>query len=310
MTARLQVERVGLARAPDWIYAVLPPLFWAGNFLLARMMRDDIPPLQMSFFRWLLALAILAPFAWPAMRRHLPEARRELAFLALLGLVGVTAFNCFVYVALHFTTVVNASLINSFMPVVTFLIAYLLIGQKLNRIQLFGVALSIMGALLVISRGNLAGLDGLAFNPGDLLVLCGVSCWALFTVLIRWRPSALPLLPFLFVTTAFGILFHLPLVAIEVWQVGGSRIDLPNAVGLLYLAVFPSLLAYIFWTRAVGQLGPGKASMFMHLMPVFSALLAMIFLGETLATYHLVGFCLIMIGIVTVSKAGNSQPKR
>ncbi|MDX3896232.1 DMT family transporter [Pusillimonas sp.] len=287
----------------ELFYAVLPPLFWAGNFLLARLLRNEIPPLQMSFWRWLIALAILAPFAWPGVRGHMPSIRKELPFLALLGLVGTTAFNCFVYVALHYTTVVNAALINSFMPVMTFIFAYFLLGQKLRGIQLFGIVVSIAGAVVVILRGNITDLSVFSLNLGDFLVLCGLSCWALYTVLIRLRPSSLPLSSFLFVTTAFGTVFHLPLVLIEYPMIGGFQPDAGAVISLFYLAVFPSLLAYIFWNRAVVHYGPGRAAMFMHLMPVFSAILAMIFLGEQLRPYHGVGLVCIVAGITLVTRS-------
>lgn len=293
------------AAANAWIFAVLPPLFWAGNFLFARMFRDAIPPFQMSFWRWALALLILAPFAASQLRGAWAILRREWPLLAALGLFGVTAFNCFIYVALHHTTVVNAALINSLMPVMTFTFAFLLLGSRLNAQQLAGIVVSLAGAAVVITQGSLAGLVGLDFNAGDLLVVGGLTCWALYTVMIRWRPSALPPLAFLLVTIAFGTVFHLPLVAYELATVGGFAAGAGELGVIAYYAVFPSLLAYIFWNRAVKSLGPGRTAMFMHLMPIFSALLAVIFLGEVLRLYHFVGLVLIVGGITLVTKQPN-----
>lgn len=303
MTTDIRVKETRSQGVPvELLYATLPPLFWAGNFLLARMLRHEIPPLQMSFWRWLIALVILVPFAWSTLREHMPSIRKELPFLAILGLVGTTAFNCFVYVALHYTTVVNAALINSLMPVMTFIFAYFLLKQKLSKVQLLGIVVSIAGAGIVILRGNLVNLSVFSPNLGDLFVLCGLSCWALYTVLIRLRPSKLPLTPFLFVTTAFGTLFHLPLILVEYPMVGGFELDATALVSLLYLAVFPSLLAYIFWNRAVVHYGPGRTAMFMHLMPVFSAILALIFLDEQLQPYHGAGLICIVVGITLVTR--------
>ncbi|MDQ4062050.1 MAG: DMT family transporter [Pseudomonadota bacterium] len=285
-----------------YVIASLPPLFWSGNFLIARLMRDAIPPFQMSFWRWTLAFAILLPFAWTTGRERWPQLRQEAPYLAFLGLIGVTAFNCFIYVALHHTTVVNAALINSLMPAVTFLFALALLREPLPARRVLGLIVSLTGAAVIISRGRPSELLGLAFNRGDLLVLLGLTFWAGYTVMIRWRPTGLPPNLFLAATAGFGALFHLPLVAWELIAVGAFALDAASAAALLYFAVFPSVLAYIFWNRAVAALGPGRTGMFMHLMPIFSAVLAVVFLRETFLAYHAVGILLIMCGITLVTR--------
>jgi drug/metabolite transporter (DMT)-like permease len=284
-----------------WLLAALPPLFWAGNFLIARLLRDAVPPFQMSFWRWVVALLVLLPFAWPQVKADLPGLRRDAPFLAVLGLIGVTAFNCLVYVALHHTTVVNAALINSLMPVATFLFALLILHEHPTGRQFAGIAVSLLGAAAIIARGDVTLLLSLRFNQGDLLVLAGLTFWALYTVLIRWRPSRLAPLAFLVGVITFGILFHLPLVAWEVATVGGFVPTFPAAAGILYFAIFPSLLAYIFWNKAVAALGPGRTGMFMHLMPIFSAILGVGILDEPFLAYHAVGIVLIIAGITLVN---------
>ncbi len=289
---------------PRLAYAIaaLPPLFWSGNFLIARLMRDAIPPFQMSFWRWTLAFVILLPFAWSTGRERWLELRRELPYLALLGAVGVTAFNCFIYVALHHTTVVNAALINSLMPAVTFLFALALLREPLPPRRILGLAVSLAGAAIIVSRGRPSDLLGLAFNRGDLLVLLGLTFWAGYTVLIRWRPTRLPPNLFLAATAGLGALLHLPLVAWELATSGAFTLDAASAAALLYFAIFPSVLAYIFWNRAVATLGPGRTGMFMHLMPIFSAVLAVVFLRESFLAYHAVGIVLIVCGITLVTR--------
>ena len=291
-----------------YLFGILPPLFWAGNFFLARMFHQAIPPVQMSFWRWVLALAILLAFGFPQFRGNLPALRREWPYLAFLGASGVTAFNCLIYVALHHTTVVNASLINSLMPMLTILIAFALIGDPLSLRQLAGLAFCIIGAAVIVARGDLAHLAGLEVNPGDLLVLCGVGFWALYTVLIKWRPTRLPLLAFLAVTTAFGVLFHLPFLAWELRHAGAFAFVLPNIAAVVYLAIFPSLLAYIFWNRAVADFGPGRTGMFMYLMPIFSTLLAVAFLDEAVRLFHLAGLALIFGGIALATRPMRRPP--
>ncbi len=291
-----------------YMLAVLPPLFWAGNFLLARLFRNDIPPFQMSFWRWVLAFLILLVLAFPHLRAQAKQVRKELPFLAFLGAIGITAFNCLIYTALHHTTVINAALINSLMPVITFLLALLILGDRLNGRQIAGVLVSVAGALAIIARGELSQLGALGVGSGDLLVLCGVSFWALYTVLIKSRPTKLPPLVFLAVTVGFGTLFHLPLVVWELAYVGGFTPDIRTISALVYFAVFPSVLAYIFWGKAVAALGPGRTGIFMHLMPVFSTILAVAFLGEALRAYHFFGMALIFSGITLVTGRPRRSP--
>jgi drug/metabolite transporter (DMT)-like permease len=288
--------------AAYWL-ATLPPLFWSGNFLVARLMRDSIPPVQMSFWRWVLAFLLLLPFCWRPVAASWPRIRSNLPFLALLGAIGVTAFNCFVYAALHHTTIANAALVNSLLPVVTFLLAYLILRETLAPRQLAGVAISLCGALLVICSGNPARLLAFTPNSGDMLVFIGMSCWALYTVLIRRRPVGLPPMAFLGVTIFFGVLFHLPAVAWEHAAKGGFTPSAATIGSLAYLAIFPSLLAYVFWNRSVAVLGPGRTGMFMHLLPPSSALLGLAVLGEPIAWFHVAGFAVIVSGIWLVASA-------
>lgn len=289
-------------RPAIYIFAVMPPLFWAGNFLVARLFHEEIPPFQMSFWRWLLALAIIVPFSLRALIASRPIIRQELGFLFLLGGIGIAAFNCFIYVALQHTSVVNAALINSLMPVVTFLLALIFIGDRLAPRQIVGVAVCVAGALFIVLRGQISNLGALVINVGDILVLGGLTFWALYTVLIRWRRTALPTSVFLTVTIAFGVIIHLPFVIWEIGQHGTFAANGANIAALVYLAIFPSLLAYIFWNRAVAALGPGRTGLFMYLMPIFSTVLAVLLLGETFRSYHLVGMLLIFMGIALVTR--------
>ena len=285
-----------------YVFAALPPLFWSGNFLIARVMRDAIPPIQMSFWRWSLAFLVLLPFALGALRRERARIKTELPFLVLMGAVGITAFNCFIYAALHHTTVVNAALINTLMPVVTFVVALVLLRDKLQPVQIIGVAVALTGAVSIIAKGSLSALMNLALNRGDMLVMAGLTFWAFYTVLLRWRPTKLPLPAFLACTIGFGVLFHLPFMAWEIAAVGGFDVTAEAVGAILYFAVFPSVLAYIFWNKAVAAIGPGRTGMYMYLMPIFGAVLGVGLLGEDFFLYHLVGIALIFVGITLVNR--------
>lgn len=289
-----------------WLLATLPPLFWAGNFVVGRVMRDTAPPVQLSLWRWVVAALVLLPFALPDLRHDRARIGRNLPFLALLALVGVTAFNCFVYAALHHTTVVNGALINALLPVATFLLAYLVLGDRLSPRQLVGIAVSLAGAVVVVTRGRPGDLLGFVPNRGDVLVFAGMSCWALYTTLVKWRPLALRPLSLLAATFALGALFHLPAAIVEFAMQGGVPVTGGTLAAILYLALFPSIAAYIIWNRAIAALGPGRLGMFMHLMPIYGAVLAFVFLGEELGPYHAVAFVLVVagIGLVTAPPGG------
>lgn len=290
-------------RLGDWLIAALPPLFWAGNFLVGRVMHEAIPPIQMSFWRWVGALVVLAPFAARALGPNRARLRAELPFLLVLGAVGVTSFNCLVYSALHFTTVVNASLINSVMPVFTFVLAAVFLRETPTLRQVVGIVVALAGAATIIAHGDPAAILALDLNRGDLLVVAAIGFWALYTVLIRWRRTALPPILFLATIVAIGVVFHLPLLAWEIPRTGLFAPSPASLAAVFYLAVFPSALAYIFWNRSVAALGPSRTGMFLYLMPVFSTVLGVGLLGEPFHHYHVVGIALIAVGLVLVTRA-------
>jgi drug/metabolite transporter (DMT)-like permease len=219
-----------------------------------------------------------------------------------MGAVGITAFNCFLYAALHQTTVVNASLINTLMPVITFVLALVVLRDRLRPLQIGGVLVAVAGAVVLIGRGEISGIAALAPNRGDLLVLGGVTFWAVYTVLIRWRPTKLPIRVFLLITMGLGALFHLPLVAWEVSAQGGFSVTTATAAGILYFAIFPSVLSYLIWNKAVAVIGPGRTGMYMYLMPFFGAVLGVWLLDEDFFPYHLAGIALILFGITLVNR--------
>jgi drug/metabolite transporter (DMT)-like permease len=296
------LDRTPPRRPPTsaYVIAALPALFWAGNFVVGRLMNASIPPMQFSFWRWTLAWLILTPIAWPAVRANASQMRRELPWLILLGLIGITAFNTFLYSALRTTTVVNGTLINALSPVLTFLLAVPLLGQRLRQNQIVGILLSILGAAVIIVRGEVGALAQLTFNRGDLLVLAGTACWSLYTVLIGLRRTRLPPFVFLWAIIGIGVLFHLPLIAVARMMVGGFDLTWATAAALVYVSVFASVASYGIWNRSVAVLGPGLTGMSMHLIPVFASVLAVLFLGERFAWFHAVGILLIAAGIALV----------
>lgn len=293
MHDRLDADRIG------WLpfLAVLPPLFWAGNFVLGRALHADIPPLALSFWRWILALAILLPFAWRGLRAQAVIVRRHWAVLSLLALLGVTGYNTLAYIGLQTATATNGVLLASATPVLILLLSWLLLGQRAGLWQGLGVLLSLAGVLLVVSGGDPTRLASIRPNPGDLWILVAGLDWALYSVCLRWRPAGLDPLVFLATTVALG---SIPLAGLYAWDLAQGHGFAPtpvNLAALAYVALFPSVLAYIVWNRAVARLGANRTGQYIHLMPLFGALLAVVFLGERPGWFHAVGMALIGGGI-------------
>ncbi|MDQ6619098.1 MAG: DMT family transporter [Pseudomonadota bacterium] len=286
----------------------MTPLFWASNWIVGRGMATDIAPFAMTFLRWFFAILMLMPFAWRHVRREWPVVRRSWVPLLLLGLIGVGTHNALAYLGLNYTTATNGVILNSFIPVMIVAISWIFLGERLSRTQLAGVALSLAGVLAILSRGSLAALASLQLNVGDLLVIASMSMWSLYTVGLRWRPAGLHLFTFLFVLACIGDLAVLPLFIGEMMLGRVPVMSATNLAGLLFVSLFSSVLAYIFWNRGVEMVGASVAGLFVHLMPVFGVVLAWLFLGERLAGYHVLGIALILTGIFVTSRIGRPIP--
>jgi drug/metabolite transporter (DMT)-like permease len=288
--------------ATPYLLATLPPLFWAGNFILGRALSQTIPPIALSFWRWALALLILLPFAWSRLRGQRGTLRRHWAVLSLLAVLGVTNYNTFAYLGLQTTTATNAVLLVSTTPVLIPVLSFLLLGQRIGLRQAAGILLSLAGVAVIVARGELGALGALGLASGDLWILAAVVSWALYSVCLRWRPAHLDPLALLAVTMAIGLV---PLVPLYGWELGqglGFQLNPVTLAAIGYVALFPSILAYVFWNRAVAQLGANRTGQFLHLVPAFGALLAMPLLGERLHPFHLVGIGLIGGGIVLATR--------
>lgn len=285
-------------RASPYLLLGLAVLFWAGNFVVGRAAHEVVPPIAFNFWRWTVALAVLLPFAWPELQRHWTMVLHEWRSLAALALCGITAFHSAVYLGLGDAEAINGALYFATSPLFFVLFAWLLLGERIGGARTLGIAASIAGALLVIGRGDPRNLLGLEFAAGDLWLVLSVVFWALYSVLLRRRPPALPPLALLAAIVGYGLAFLLPLYAAELWSGRTVQVGPKSLASLAYVALFPSVIAYVFWNRGVREVGPSLAGLFLPLMPVFSAVLAIPFLGERLAWYHCAGAALVGSGIL------------
>jgi len=278
-------------------------LFWGGNWAIARWIQYQVPPQTLGLLRWGVAAVLLAPLALPATLRAWPAIRREWWRLAVLGLIGVTGFSALSYTGLSYTTSINGSLLNSAAPVFLLLFSAFGFGDRIGWAEALGVAVSLAGVLVIVSRGDPVALAALAVNIGDLWVLAAVLLWAVYTVLLkRWKTSLLPLV-FLFVTIVVSLPLPIVTSAIEL-TLGGRTVefDLTTAAVGVYLGLFPSIGAYVCWAYGVARIGPTRATHFQYLIPVFAAGLAMLMLGEEVYLFHLLGAALIIGGLVLAAR--------
>ena len=301
---RLVAKTASLHSANPYLLLTLTPLFWACNAVTGRGLASEIPPMAMTFLRWLFAIVMLAPFAWPHVRRDWPIVRRAWKALLVLGVIGVGTHNAFAYMGLNYTTATNALILNSFIPVMVITLSWIFLRERLTPLQLAGVGVSLAGVLVILTRGDIAVLTSVKLNGGDLLLVVAMLMWSIYTIGLRWRPAGLHMLTLLFVLMVVGDLAVLPFFGAEL-AFGRHMVVTPANVGALVLvALFSSVLAYIFWNQGVVQVGASVAGLFVHLMPVFGVLLAWIFLDERLALFHVAGIALILSGIGITSRLG------
>jgi drug/metabolite transporter (DMT)-like permease len=292
-----------------YLLLTLTSLFWAGNAVIGRAIVDEIPPAMLAQIRWTLAFILIVPFAWSRVREELPVVRRHIGTLVLLSLTGVTAFNTLQYWSLQYTTAINVSVMQSSAPLLIGLWSWALWRDPLTRGQIAGIVASLTGVLAIISAGELERLANLSLNIGDIAILVAIAIYALYSALLRQRPGVAPI-TFLAVTIAAGAALLVPLTIAE--YASGARIEELNVGGFAaigYVAVFPSILAYMFFNRGVQLIGANRAGPFFHLIPLFGSLLAIAFLGERPGWHHLIGAVLIIGGVFVAGRrrGRNSQ---
>ncbi len=284
---------------------IAPPLFWAGNAVLARALVGEFPPLALSFWRWVLALAVLAPFAAKSVWQHRAAIRAHWSLLAWTSLLGVGCYNSLQYLALQTSTAVNATLIGASGPIITLLVGAAFFSSAIARRQWIGATVSLLGVLWVIARGEPGNLLRLHIAIGDLIMLTAGLAWSIYTWLLRTRRPALPLTALLAVEIALGALMILPFYLLE-WVITKRTpaATSTNFAALIYVALLPSLLAYYCWARGVARVGAVLPMYFVNLTPVFAACFSWALLDDPIGAYHLMGGALIVAGIYLAAEKG------
>jgi drug/metabolite transporter (DMT)-like permease len=291
------------SRGLAFLLLALAMLFWAGNWVLGRALRAAFEPFTLNFLRWALATLILAPFALPALRAQAGVVRRHAGILVLLALAGVSLFHAMVYLGLRTTTTVNAILLNSSLPLFILACSWVLERERSTLPQVGGMLLSFTGILVILSRGDPASLLQLDVRAGDAWILLAMPVWGVYSVLLKRRPPEIGGVGFLFVISLAGTLLLVPAAAVEA-ALAPPRWPAPGELlGVLYIAVFASVLAFICWNRGVAIVGANAAGFTLHLLPLFGTALAIVFLGETFQAFHALGFATILAGVVVATRA-------
>ena len=281
------------------VLLIASSFFWSGNFFSGKIaFLSDLSPFKLSFFRWILALLILLPFTYSQIIRDLEYYKKNILLMTIISILGVTIFNSFTYISLQTTMVINSTLMASVAPVMMIGFSWLIFRTKTTTLQFTGIVLSLLGAFAIVLKGNLYNLYNLYFTAGDLWMLGAVVSWCLYSVLLKKIDSKTSQLANLEVMIIIGVIFIIPFYVIESFNttyLPSTGLDLA-IIG--YVAVFASIVAFFSWNKGVSIIGPNRASLFLHLIPVFSAIWAIFFLNEKFAYFHVIGVLFILSGII------------
>jgi len=291
-----------VSRLQAFLLLALANLFWAGNWIAGRALRDAFDPLTLNFWRWLIAVLVLAPWALPALRGKGELLRRNAGILLLLSATGIAVFHSLVYLGLRSTTTVNAVLINSSIPLFIVLCSWILERERASLRQVAGMLVSLAGIFVILTQGRPGALLALELHAGDAWILLAMPVWGVYSVLLKRRPAELGGIAFLFVLALAGVAMLAPGAAWMALQTAPSLPTPREALGVLYIGLGASILAFICWNRGVEVVGANAAGFTVHLLPAFGTVLAILFLGETFAGYHAAGIATILAGVVLATR--------
>lgn len=290
-----------------YVFALLATILWSGNFIVARDIKDIVDPYSLSFYRWLLATIILLPFAIVPLIKNIVIVKRHFIYLSIVSILGVSLFNTLIYIASHTSSALNLSIISITFPIIVIIISRVIFKEHIGINKFTGILIVLAGVLLLITRGDISVLVNITFNIGDLWVLLAAISFAVYSILLRYKPKTLSMITFQLITFILGTIYLIPLF---LWEFDTRVINEPtlnNTISILYIAICSSLLAFIFWNKSIELLGATKAGMIYYTLPIFTGSLAFIFLDETISYVHLFSILLIFIGIYITNKNKNKK---
>lgn len=283
---------------PPQLLLILATLLWGGNFVIGRAVSGDIPPITFALLRWIVAFLVFSPIAYRHTKKEWSMLKQYWGAVLILAFTGVAAFNTLVYIGLHYTTSINASLMNSSTPIIIYILSFLFLKEHLTKFQITGTLLSLAGVLFIISGGSVQSLLAFSFNKGDLIVLVAVCCWSVYSLLIKKYAGKLPGYSTFLVTIFLGIIMLLPFAAYELFitdQIIHWSVSTVSAI--LYVGIVASIIAFLSWNMGVVALGANKAGIYLNFIPLFAAIFAVLFLGEELLVAQIIGGLAVVTGI-------------
>ena len=290
-----------------YIFLLLTVTFWAGNFIVGKFESFyEVPPFSLNFYRWFFAWLILAPFTIPEIFKNKDYIKENYKLFLVLGVTSITVFNSIVYYSLNFTQVISGVLMISTIPVMIMFISSILKIERTNIFQILGVLFSFTGVILIITKANLEILKNLDFNKGDITMVIAMFSWALYSALLKKQKYKLSQLSLLQVIISFGLLFLIPIYFFE-YQLGFRiQLEKPFIMILSYVVLFPGLASFILWIKGISLIGANRSGVFLHLMPILSAIMAMIIFDEKFMLYHVLGATFILTGIILSNRKTNN----
>jgi drug/metabolite transporter (DMT)-like permease len=288
----------------------LTSLFWAGNMVIGRAVADAMSPIGLSYWRWVIVIAVAAPFCWREVLAKRTQLFRSWRILLLLSVMSTGLYSALTYWSLHYTTATNTTLLNSTIPIWVTVASWILLRHLPPTRALLGFLTSLVGVLFIVAHGHPGALFTLAPNVGDLMMLIALFIWGFYAVLLRYRPADLSPLAYVFVTGAIGTLVATPFFLIDRAVSATPDLSWQALAAIGYFALFSSLAATLCYNNAIDRVGPVHASLFIHLVPLFGSLLAIAFLGERPGWQHLIGMALILFGILQARRAAVAAPRR
>lgn len=290
-------------RNNPYVLLALAALCWSGNHIVGRAMAGEVPPVGVSTLRWLLPLVFLWPLARPYMKRDWPLMRKHWGVMLWLSITGGALFSALQYVGLQYTTALNVSVFNSLVPVLIVAVGALLFHDRMTRLQLAGITTSSIGVLVIIARGQIDTFRQLAFNWGDLIIVLNMLIFAIYAAYLRLRPQ-INGWSFMFALAAISVVTTLPFAVWEALAGVTFKATWLTFGAVAYVSIFPSVIAFAAWNRGVELIGANRSGPFLHLVPIYTAVIGTALLGETLAVFHVIGFGLILAGVWLASVRG------
>jgi drug/metabolite transporter (DMT)-like permease len=291
-----------------YLMLILCSFFWSGNFIVGKFaILYEVPPLTLNFFRWLIVWIILIPFTLRDILKNVKIIKNNFYSILLMSITSISVFNSVVYYSLNFTQVLNGALMISIIPVLIVFISFLFKTEKINSGQIFGLLLSIAGVAIIVTQLDFAKLISLDLNKGDLWLLVAMLSWAIYSTMLITHKTGLKYLSFMTVIVSIGLIFLFPQFLFELNNNQVIKFNIPVILITSYVVFFAGLGSYILWNKAVVIVGPSKAGIFLHLMPVFSSFMAIFLLNEKLMNFHIIGAIIIIIGIYLSSKKSVSR---